>query len=135
MKIASTLALLCLVGAAGQANAQVWTTVASQNGQTLAFDAASVTDDGQTISFTTRVTFSPPNAYALDSGQALEGVAEAVEVYAVDCRAHTFAGQSGRYTDAQGRVLANNRTPGAPKPIGTVTQSLVGGLVSSLCPS
>ncbi len=135
MKIAPTLALLCLVGFTSPSHAQAWNTVISQNGQTLDFDAASVEEADGVVTFTARTTFSQPSAYTASDGQPLEDVSVAIESYAVDCSAHTYTDRGVRYSNAAGELIAGNRSSSTAKPLGSVTQSLVGGLLPTLCPS
>lgn len=121
---------------AGAVQAQTWTTVMSEGGQSLAYDAASVQRSGSTVTFTARMTNSPPQNFTLGTGQILTAVATATEMYSVNCEARTYVDLGTSYANAAGEVLHSSSTPDGPsKPIGSVDQSLVGGLVTTVCPN
>lgn len=124
-----------LAAIAGAAGAQAWTTVMSEGGQSLSYDPASVQRSGSMVSFTARMTQTPPQNFTLGTGQVLPNVAWVTEMYTVDCAARTYVDRGVSYHDAAGAVLFSESTPGPSKPIGSVDQSLVGGLVSTVCPS
>lgn len=120
---------------AGAANAQSWTTVLSEDGQALSYDPASVQRNGSVVSFTARMTLTPPQDYTLGTGQVLPNVAWVTEMYTVDCTARTYVDRGVSYHSASGAVLFSSDAPGPSKPIGSVEQSLVGGLVTTVCPT
>lgn len=130
----TVLLAAALVLAAGSAHAQAWNVVSSQNGQTLEFDAASVQQEGAMITFTARTTFSQATTYTASDGEPLDGIVTAEESYSVDCANRTYTDRGLRYADASGQVIARNRGVSAALPIGSQTESLVGGLIGTLCP-
>lgn len=131
-----TILAAALAAAASGATAQTWTTVMSEGGQSLSYDPASVHRQGSTVTFTARMTNSPPQDFTLGTGQTLTAVATATEMYSVDCDARTYVDLGTSYANAAGEVLHSSSTPDGPsKPIGSVDQSLVGGLVTTVCPN